>query len=300
MVTGLGYIGIESRRPDDWVQFGVDVLGLQQGTNCADGVISLRMDDRAARIMVQPGSREGLAFLGWEVAGARQLETLFDRLLAHGCVPVYASEDECAERQVQALIRCVDPTGIPLEFFCGQLCVKERFQPSRAISGFRTGALGMGHLVLQVPDIDVAMGFYVNVLDFRLSDQLAKVLYFLRCNARHHSIGLASIGGEPRLLHIMVEVESLEDVGCTLDVCLDRGLQVTTLGLHSNDRMTSFYVKSPSGFEVEYGWNGLLVDEDTWATTTIDRPSVCGHRQVDMTHPPDRRPLQRLSAKPRV
>ena len=134
MVTGLGYIGIESRTPDDWVQFGVDVLGLQQGTNCADGVISLRMDDRAARIMVQPGSREGLAFLGWEVAGARQLETLFDRLLAHGCAPAYASEDECAERQVQGLIRCVDPTAIPLEFFCGQLCVKERFQPSRAIS----------------------------------------------------------------------------------------------------------------------------------------------------------------------
>lgn len=184
------------------------------------------------------------------------------------------------------------PAGIILEFFHGQLTVNERFNPGRPISGFKTGLLGMGHLVLAVGDVDSAVRFYRDILGFRLSDQLGSTLYFLRCNLRHHSIGLARMGGEPRLLHIMLEVADLDDVGVALDLCLDSGIAATTLGVHSNDRMTSFYVRTPSNFEVEYGWNGLLVDEETWSETTIDRPTVWGHRQIDIAHPPRPRPLQ--------
>ena len=31
-----------------------------------------------------------------------------------------------------------------------------------------------------------------------------------------------------------------------------------TLGTHTNDRMTSFYVRTPSGFEIEYGFGGRI------------------------------------------
>jgi extradiol dioxygenase len=181
-----------------------------------------------------------------------------------------------------------------LEFFHGQRAVAERFRPGRPISGFMTGPLGMGHLVLAVDDIDRAVRFYRETLGFRMSDRLGSTLYFLRCNARHHSIGLADVGGEPRLLHVMLEVASLDDVGRALDLCLDRGIAVSTIGVHTNDRMTSFYVRTPSSFEIEYGWNGLLVDDETWAEATIERPSVWGHRQIDSAHPPAARPLQKL------
>ena len=50
--------------------------------------------------------------------------------------------------------------------------------------------------------------------------------------------------------------------------------------------MTSFYLQTPSGFEIEYGWNGLLVDERSWVSGVIDRPSVWGHHQLDPAHPP--------------
>ena len=33
-----------------------------------------------------------------------------------------------------------------------------------------------------------------------------------------------------------------------------------TLGRHSNDYMTSFYIHSPSHFFVEYGWSGRAID----------------------------------------
>ena len=43
----------------------------------------------------------------------------------------------------------------------------------------------------------------------------------------------------------MFEVNSLDDVGSTLDVCLERGIRVSTLGMHTNDRMISFYLQTP-------------------------------------------------------
>ncbi len=294
-VTALGYVGIESKNVEEWVGFGRDILGLQLGDDRRDGAITLRMDDRAARFVVQCGDRDGLSYLGWEVPGERMLTELYEVLASAGREPTFATEDDCRVRSVQRLLRCAGPAAVMHEFFCGQLRISEPFRPSRPISGFKTGALGLGHVVLQVEDLADALRFYTDLLGFRLSDQLGKVLYFLRCNARHHSVALASVGGEPRMLHVMLEVETLEDVGCTLDLCLDHGLDASTIGLHANDRVTSFYIRSPSGFEVEYGWNGLLVDEATWTPTTIDRPTIWGHRQLDAAHLPTPRPFQRMS-----
>src|SRR4029079_2743147 len=57
-----------------------------------------------------------------------------------------------------------------------------------------------------------------------------------------------------------------------------------TLGRHINDEVTSFYFNSPSGFMVEYGWGGRVIDvyigspqEVTWG------PSMWGHDRMWMT-----------------
>jgi extradiol dioxygenase len=294
-VASLGYIGIESAKIDEWASFGPDVLGLELAGLADDGSLRLRMDDRPSRLLVYPGSRERLQFIGWEVTDPTALRDLFARLEKAGREPRYATQEECAARDVQQMVVCTDPAGNQIELVTGRRWLATPFKPPRPISGFVTGELGMGHLVVEVPDIDEAVRFYLDVLGFRLSDQFGEVLYFLRCNRRHHSIALAHLGGEPRLFHIMLEVGSMVDLGLTFDVCLDRGLQMSTMGLHTNDRTTSFYVQTPSGFEVEYGWSGLLVDESSWTATTIDRPSVWGHRQLDPTTPPGQRRFARLS-----
>jgi 2,3-dihydroxybiphenyl 1,2-dioxygenase len=161
------------------------------------------------------------------------------------------------------------------------------------MSGFKTGELGMGHLVMEVPDPHAVRDFYVDALGFRLSDHLQELLFFLRTNPRHHSIGIAHIGGEPRVLHVMLEVDTLDDVGTAFDLALERRLPMSTIGVHTNDHMTSFYVRTPSGFEIEYGYNGLVVDDATWETTALDRPSIWGHHQIDMAAPPGPRAFRR-------
>jgi Glyoxalase/Bleomycin resistance protein/Dioxygenase superfamily len=70
-------------------------------------------------------------------------------------------------------------------------------------------------------------------------------------------------------------------VGLAFDRALRGGVRIAqTLGRHPNDRMFSFYAKTPSGFQFECGWGGRIVDDATWEPTTYDRISEWGH------HPP--------------
>ena len=121
-----------------------------------------------------------------------------------------------------------------------------------------------------------------DALGFRLSDELRQGplhLAFLRCNPRHHSVALASFEPPTGLVHFMLELASLDDVGYALERAMAAGCHLSaTLGKHTNDEMVSFYVRSPSGFDVEVGCGGIRVDEATWTTAEITAPSFWGHR----------------------
>jgi 2,3-dihydroxybiphenyl 1,2-dioxygenase len=294
-VRSLGYVGVDSARPEDWADFGSAVIGMEVVPNTGRSV-HLREDDRFSRWIVLPSDREGLGFIGWEVDDAAALDEVRAALAEAGVDVRNGSDDERAERRVEGLLVSADPAGNRIEFFHGQTA-GQTFTPGRELSGFRTGDLGMGHLVLEVPDPQAEVAFYTDVLGFRLSDHLKELLFFLRCNPRHHSIGIAHIGGQPRLLHVMLEVDSLEDVGKAFDLALERKLEMSTLGVHTNDHMHSFYVRTPSGFEIEYGYGGLVVDDATWETTAIELPSIWGHHQIDMSAPPGPRAFRKRMAE---
>ena len=79
-------------------------------------------------------------------------------------------------------------------------------------------------------------------------------------------------------MHLMIEAASLDDVGRALDRCTRRGATVSgSLGRHANDLMVSFYVRTPGGFDVEYGTDGRLVDDATWISRENTAVSLWGH-----------------------
>lgn len=49
------------------------------------------------------------------------------------------------------------------------------------------------------------------------------------------------------------------------------------LGRHTNDHMVSFYLRTPSGFAVEYGWGAREVDDRTWQVQVHTSASIWGH-----------------------
>ena len=282
LIEALGYVGVRSDRLDDWATYASRFLGMQVDERSARS-LRLRMDDRKQRIVVAPDIAQGAALFGWELADAASLGALAARLEAAQIKVSRGDRALADERRVQDLIVFQDPVGTQLEAFHGAESAVEPFKPGRAISGFRTGPLGVGHAVLAVENAEALLPFYRDLLGFRLSDWLVKPFkaYFFHVNPRHHSLALIETGRND-IHHFMVELYSLDDVGQGFDLAQDLDVRLgTTIGRHTNDFMTSFYSHTPSGFMVEYGWGGRCIDPEVWqAGEMTNGGSLWGHERL--------------------
>jgi 2,3-dihydroxybiphenyl 1,2-dioxygenase len=278
-LQALGYVGIRTRKLEDWSAYATRFLGLQL-VDRSRNALAFRMDDRKQRIVVEAEQGEGPSFYGWEVENAKALDDLAARLERSGVSIARGSRALADERRVKDLIVFSDPIGNRLEIFHGAEIATDPFRPGRAISGFRTGALGMGHAVLTAERLDDVLPFYQDVLGFKASDYILKPFkaYFFHVNPRHHSLAFIDTG-KNGIHHLMMETCYLDDVGQAYDLALRKPEMIgTTLGRHVNDEVTSFYSWSPSEFLVEYGWGGRTIEPATWTPhERTEGPSLWGH-----------------------
>lgn len=294
-VRQLGYLGLSVSDLGAWQEFATQVLGLEAARPSADGPLYLRLDECHHRFLVYEGGKDDIAFAGWEVDDERALGALGEQLAKAGTKVTAGTADEARERRVAGLLRFEDPSGIGGELYYGLLQTFERpFHSPRPISGFVTGDQGLGHIVLSVDDMEQTLVFYRDVLGMRVSDFIAFEpvpgmtirVSFMHCNPRHHTLAFAATPLPKRMLHFMLQARSLDDVGSTYFLCRDRGVPLaTSLGRHTNDHMVSFYMRSPSTFEIEYGWGARTVDDATWRVQTHSAQSIWGHVRL----PPDGR-----------
>ena len=152
-----------------------------------------------------------------------------------------------AARGVEELLTLRDCDGLATEIYFGpQIEIRNPLMPTQPVSGFKTGDLGLGHIVLTVTNTSATEAFYRDFLGFRTTDYInlelapgvATKAVFMRCNARHHSIALVAAPLPKRLLHFMAEVEKLDEVGLALERAHLSGVRIAaTLGRHSNDRI---------------------------------------------------------------
>jgi 2,3-dihydroxybiphenyl 1,2-dioxygenase len=285
----LGYVGVRTKNLADWEQYATGLLGMQLVDKTRNS-LSLRMDDRKQRLVVNQDGGEGTAFLGFDVKDAAALDAYAARLESKGVKVARGARALADERCVADLIVFSDPAGNRLEVFHGAQTASDPFKPGRSISGFRTGPLGMGHVVLTTERIDDLIPFYTDVLGFRLSDYFLRPfkVYFFHLNPRHHSIGMIETG-KFGVHHMMVETNFLDDVGQGYDIAQTTPERIAvTLGRHINDHVTSFYSHNPSGFMTEYGWGGRSIDLDSWTPQeVVEGPSLWGHERLWL--PPESR-----------
>lgn len=290
-ITSLGYIGINSTRTEDWSDYATRLLGMQQ-VDRGGSARAFRMDDRKQRLVVTGDGGEGLGFMGWEVDTPEALDALASRLENAGVAVELAGAALADERFVTRLIRFKDPEGNQLEVFCGAHQNDDPFVPGRSITGFKTGALGMGHAVLKAKDATALLPFYVDLLGFKISDYslVPYPLYFFHVNGRHHSFAMVGLGHQG-FHHFMVEYQALDDVGQGYDLAtIEQDRLAYTLGRHTNDYMMSYYTHTPSGFFIETGFGGRVIDTETWEPhETFDGPSLWGHDRTYMEEEPRKR-----------
>ncbi|MDT5139536.1 MAG: 3,4-dihydroxy-9,10-secoandrosta,3,5(10)-triene-9,17-dione 4,5-dioxygenase [Mycobacterium sp.] len=290
-LKSLGYITISTIDVDRWRQFAFGVLGFAEGKGPDDSALYLRMDERAARIIIVPGDADRVITVGWEVRDHPALQRVKASLDAAGVPFKEMSVQEADARRVEEVISFEDPAGTTLEVFHSAV-----LDHSPVITPFGakfvTGDQGLGHVVVPATDPNGLVDFYTDVLGFRsrgafrvpLPAEFGPIrVRFLGINARHHSLAIcpAMHQRDPGLVHVMVEVDTLDAVGQALDRVNADGFQVSsTLGRHTNDKMVSFYVRAPGEWDIEFGTDGMRVDETYYTAEEITADSYWGHQWI--------------------
>src|SRR5271166_3506040 len=212
VIDSLAYIGFTSPNAQAWTTFGPEILGLHLAAPRPDGAVLLRNDDAAWRIAIHPGDTDDLAYLGWAVSGPEAVAAVTDRLSAAG-IDVHQDDGTlAAQRMVSSLAWFTDPFGFRHELVHGLATEPGSFSAGRPGVSFVTGDEGLGHAVLIVPDWDAATQFFVDVLGFRVSDDIEAGIKvrFLHCNPRHHSLAFSAVPGMAGFHHLMLEVTDAE------------------------------------------------------------------------------------------
>lgn len=287
-VRSLGYAIVSATDLVAWKEFAVDLLGLQVVEQTPDRLL-LRMDEKAYRLDIRRSDTDEVSALGWEVTGPNELDELATRLERAGYAVKRQTTEAVRERQVSGLVAFDDPDGRRLELYYGLKNDRSRFVSPTGVT-FVTGTGGLGHAFQFVSDDDAYTALYLDILGFRISDYIdfgpGAYGTFTHVNPRHHSFAWAPIpDASPGVAHLMFETSDIDFVGRAWDRVQDGAAPVAaTFGKHSNDEMLSFYVVSPSGFQIEYGYGGKIVDE-TWTPSRYDVASFWGHKKTDPGEP---------------
>src|SRR5262245_41580834 len=100
----LGYLVLELPDPDLVTPVFGDVVGLVPG-DATGGARTWRDDDRAQRIVVQPGPANDAVAIGFEAVDAAAFEATIERLRAVGAEVEDETGDHAGDRRVERLVR---------------------------------------------------------------------------------------------------------------------------------------------------------------------------------------------------
>jgi 2,3-dihydroxybiphenyl 1,2-dioxygenase len=287
----LAYLGIEVPDPSSLSSFFSNVIGLLPGDAIGAGSFTWRNDGKVHRVIVEPGTANDAAFVGFEASDDDAFDRVVERVRAAGAAATEGDAAAMKSRRVARLARVSTPWGVPVEIVVGLEDAAAPFVSPLMPGGFLTEGVGFGHVVFATTAFDESDRFVVEGLGLAQSDWLEMELapgiplevHFYHCNARHHTLALARAPFElpQKLHHFMVETKSRDDVGAAFDRAWATDLPIPNgLGRHDNDGMFSFYQQTPAGFQVEVGYGARVITDGWDDNRRYDRISAWGHQPL--------------------
>lgn len=285
-IQSLAYVVAQCTDPSRWKQYGEQMLGAMS-SEAPNGGVYVKTDDRRFRIQVIKGGEDRYIASGWEVASEADFNDTIATLKKAGVAVEPGTDALRQSRMVKDIVSFKDPSGNLHEVSHGYNGGSSPFVSPIGVNGFKTGKQGMGHTVLPALQFDATLKLFQE-LGFGISDEFVfqpgpdapkmRIWFLHAASGRHHSLALAEMPNPAGCVHIMVEVNSMTDVGKAHDRREKQGIKLmATLGQHENDKMTSFYMMTPSNFAIEYGWGGIDVTPGSWKTTQTQQVSIWGH-----------------------
>lgn len=288
-LQNLAYVVIGASDLCAWQSFGSDIVGAGISEPVGGG-LGIRLDNHPWRLLIEQGSDDDLTHAGWDLGSVAALEDYVARLRSRGAEVREEGSELASRRCVERLFSLADPIGFTHEFFSGRtrlLSDGGEISPILRGAGFVIGDLGIGHILPVASDYETSVSWYREVLGLRYSDRIrqemapgvfADATFFHTATGRHHSLATGAFPSPKRLNHLMLEYRDMNDVGFACDRAKKAGIPIVLeLGHHPNDQMFSFYMRTPSGFGLELGHGGVVIDESIWEPQLYDRMSDWGH-----------------------
>lgn len=288
-LQNLAYVVIGASDLDAWRKFGAEIIGAGL-TDTGTGALGLRLDDHPWRLLIEQGSDDDLTHAGWDLGSEAALVEYVAALRDKGADVREESTEQAAARCVERLFTLTDPLGFTHEFFTGRnnlVADGGNLSPILRGPGFVIDDLGIGHILPVAKDYQESLRWYQQILGLRYSDRIrqeiapgvfADATFFHTATGRHHSLATGAFPSAKRLNHLMLEYRDMNDVGFACDRAKKAGIPIVLeLGHHPNDQMFSFYMRTPSGFGIELGHGGVVIDDATWEPKLYDVMSDWGH-----------------------
>jgi 2,3-dihydroxybiphenyl 1,2-dioxygenase len=288
-LQNLAYVVVAASDLVAWREYASGIIGLGV-TETSDGSLGLRMDDHPWRLLIEHGSDDDMTHAGWDLGTDRELDDYIAALRAKGQDVREESTDLALKRHVSRLFSLADPNGFAHEFFAGRTGLQRDGGSLSAVlkgPGFMTDDLGIGHILPVSKNYEDGVRWYQEVLGLRYSDRIrqemapgiyADATFFHSATGRHHSLATGTFPSPKRLNHLMLEYRDMNDVGFAYERAKKASISIVLeLGHHPNDQMFSFYMRTPSGFGIELGYGGIVIDENNWEPQLYDVMSDWGH-----------------------
>jgi len=121
----------------------------------------------------------------------------------------------------------------------------------------------IGHVVLNVTDLEASVRFYTELLGLELSDRYPDTMVpggmvFLRCNTDHHGVALvggASKGEASSLNHFAFEVGTVDEVFRARAWLAEHGVPLVFEGRRRAGCQIAVEFRDPDGNNLEIYWN---------------------------------------------
>ena len=286
----LAYIGVEVADVPGLEAILSGVAGLIPGEPLS-GATTWRDDHKAHRVIVTEGVANDAVVIGFEASSADDAAAIAARLQGIGYAVDAGGDASCTARRVEGLWRTTSPWGVPVEIVHGLAEASTPFESELMPEGFKTKGVGFGHMVFAVGDPTEAHRFVVDGLGMSQTDWLDLPIApgmvitgrFYHCNPRHHTLALIGVPEAPpkAMHHFMFETNAYDSVGAAFDRAFAAGVPIASgLGKHDNDKMFSFYVETPAGFQIEVGYGAREIGSDWSENRSYDRISMWGHQPV--------------------